>query len=133
MLINAEDGTEYLTPLWTVAQINAAGGNVASLPQNMAAVSAAQSKPSPSWDTCHDMNGNVQSRDGQSMDQFLAGPGLLMDMGRSSTALTNAYNIAENYFNAKKAAEEAKSANACLLYTSPSPRDVEESRMPSSA
>ena len=23
--------------------------------------------------------------------------------------------------------------NACLLYTSPSPRDVEESRMPSSA
>lgn len=112
MLINAEDGTEYLTPLWTVAQINAAGGNVASLPQNMAAVSAAQSKPSPSWDTCHDMNGNVQSRDGQSMDQFLAGPGLLMDMGRSSTALTNAYNIAENYFNAKKAAEEAKGANA---------------------
>ena len=25
------------------------------------------------------------------------------------------------------------SVNACLLYTSPSPRDVEESRMPSSA
>ena len=24
-------------------------------------------------------------------------------------------------------------ANGCLLYTSPSPRDVEESRMPSSA
>ena len=28
---------------------------------------------------------------------------------------------------------EAWSAEACLLYTSPSPRDVEESRMPSSA
>ena len=27
----------------------------------------------------------------------------------------------------------AKKATACLLYTSPSPRDVEESRMPSSA
>ena len=26
-----------------------------------------------------------------------------------------------------------KKANTCLLYTSPSPRDVEESRMPSSA
>ena len=26
-----------------------------------------------------------------------------------------------------------KHPNACLLYTSPSPRDVEESRMPSSA
>ena len=29
--------------------------------------------------------------------------------------------------------EEEKHPNACLLYTSPSPRDVEESRMPSSA
>ena len=28
---------------------------------------------------------------------------------------------------------EAGAAGACLLYTSPSPRDVEESRMPSSA
>ena len=28
---------------------------------------------------------------------------------------------------------EQRFANACLLYTSPSPRDVEESRMPSSA
>ena len=27
----------------------------------------------------------------------------------------------------------AKSITSCLLYTSPSPRDVEESRMPSSA
>ena len=33
-------------------------------------------------------------------------------------------------------AQKAKDAiiqNTCLLYTSPSPRDVEESRMPSSA
>ena len=29
--------------------------------------------------------------------------------------------------------EEDGSVNTCLLYTSPSPRDVEESRMPSSA
>ena len=28
---------------------------------------------------------------------------------------------------------EAESGDTCLLYTSPSPRDVEESRMPSSA
>ena len=27
----------------------------------------------------------------------------------------------------------ANAVNSCLLYTSPSPRDVEESRMPSSA
>ena len=29
--------------------------------------------------------------------------------------------------------EDEKAIRSCLLYTSPSPRDVEESRMPSSA
>ena len=33
----------------------------------------------------------------------------------------------------KPGKELPKEANGCLLYTSPSPRDVEESRMPSSA
>ena len=32
-----------------------------------------------------------------------------------------------------KAASEITGCNLCLLYTSPSPRDVEESRMPASA
>ena len=32
-----------------------------------------------------------------------------------------------------RAVQEEFSLTACLLYTSPSPRDVEESRMPSSA
>ena len=31
------------------------------------------------------------------------------------------------------AVEKAEEVSNCLLYTSPSPRDVEESRMPSSA
>ena len=31
------------------------------------------------------------------------------------------------------AAEDSSQHETCLLYTSPSPRDVEESRMPSSA
>ena len=34
---------------------------------------------------------------------------------------------------ADKAAAEAAAATSCLLYTSPSPRDAHESRMPSSA
>ena len=34
---------------------------------------------------------------------------------------------------AQAEAAQIKSARTCLLYTSPSPRDVEESRMPSSA
>ena len=33
----------------------------------------------------------------------------------------------------RRAKGRKKLTNACLLYTSPSPRDVEESRMPSSA
>ena len=39
--------------------------------------------------------------------------------------------IAENYTAIERCVMEC--AYACLLYTSPSPRDVEESRMPSSA
>ena len=38
----------------------------------------------------------------------------------------------KNKINPKKFAALAEQKN-CLLYTSPSPRDVEESRMPSSA
>ena len=33
----------------------------------------------------------------------------------------------------RKLKQKVNDANTCLLYTSPSPRDVEESRMPSSA
>ena len=40
----------------------------------------------------------------------------------------------EQLFMIRKIIEKSFSANdACLLYTSPSPRDVEEARMPSSA
>ena len=37
------------------------------------------------------------------------------------------------HVEAHKAHVEAHKGYVCLLYTSPSPRDVEESRMPSSA
>ena len=41
----------------------------------------------------------------------------------------------KEFIDAKTALAKAESAvkTGCLLYTSPSPRDVEESRMPSSA
>ena len=38
-----------------------------------------------------------------------------------------------NYHEDLKGSVEEALSKACLLYTSPSPRDVEESRMPSSA
>ena len=43
-------------------------------------------------------------------------------------------NILANDFPALRTfVETSKQCKGCLLYTSPSPRDVEESRMPSSA
>ena len=42
-------------------------------------------------------------------------------------------NVGERYLNLKLVEKEQVLGFACLLYTSPSPRDVEESRMPSSA
>ena len=41
--------------------------------------------------------------------------------------------IAANRRRLEQTPEEMERYNSCLLYTSPSPRDVEESRMPSSA
>ena len=50
--------------------------------------------------------------------------------------LTDTYRVAD-LIRARdaevRADERAKVRYVCLLYTSPSPRDVEESRMPSSA
>ena len=41
--------------------------------------------------------------------------------------------IADNILHSAHDAEECENDTCCLLYTSPSPRDTERSRMPSSA
>ena len=41
--------------------------------------------------------------------------------------------VAINTYHGRMYTEKNDGSAACLLYTSPSPRDVEESRMPSSA
>ena len=54
--------------------------------------------------------------------------------GDRSGAAATADKILDKPFDDVLALNEfTKSVNICLLYTSPSPRDVEESRMPSSA
>ena len=108
--VDCMEGTEYLFPLWTEAQIKAAGGVVSNLPQNFEQLVAAlpANKKTARWDICTDQYGNIQSRDGQSMDQLLAGPGLLMDMGMSGAALTDAYNKAEQLFQEKLQQELAE-------------------------
>ena len=107
MLVNA--GSEnYLCPIWTPAQISAAGGNVANLPKTFAAVASAQgANAAPSWDTFKS-GSNVYDKDGQAMDQLLAGPSLLISMGRSSTALTQARTAALAYRQEKIDSETAK-------------------------
>ena len=63
---------------------------------------------------------------------------LWSDKGSKSEVLANIYNKEKNIviWQRKLTRALVKSAEnilTCLLYTSPSPRDVEESRMPSSA
>ena len=47
--------------------------------------------------------------------------------------MVHAAFVRSPYAHAKINGIDTTAAKACLLYTSPSPRDVEESRMPSSA
>ncbi|RVT93814.1 hypothetical protein [Sphingomonas crocodyli] len=76
------DATPYLTPLWTREMIVAAGGEVARLPQDYAAMQAAFGS-SERWDMfVHE--GREQSRDGQAMDQLIAAPATLRYLLRQS-------------------------------------------------
>ena len=55
------------------------------------------------------------------------------EIKRLKFQMAEAEAAAEVAAEAAAAAAAAKKSKGCLLYTSPSPRDVEESRMPSSA
>lgn len=102
MLVNAV-GESYNTPIWTEAQMAAAGGNVAQLPKTYAEIAAAQTVKGPSWDTW-----SGGGRDGQAMDQLLAGPSLLLDMGRTDAALRTAETNALAFRQQKIDSETAK-------------------------
>lgn len=106
--INAIENTDYLTPYWTPAQITAAGGEVTQLPQTFAEIAAAQTVTAPGWDSFTSTGGTSVSRDGQSMDQLLGAPGLLIDMGVADDRLQEAADVAETRFQAKLTAEMAK-------------------------
>ena len=51
----------------------------------------------------------------------------------SGIAMVATYSMENNEFVATIAIPEPNTPNTCLLYTSPSPRDRQKSRMPSSA
>ncbi|WP_449471636.1 hypothetical protein [Sphingobium chungangianum] len=104
MLVNAIE-IDYNTPLWTEAQMSAVSGNVSQLPHTYAAIAAAQTVKATSWDTW-----SGGGRDGQAMDQILAGPSLLLDMGRTDPALVEAETNALAYRQSKITSETAKGA-----------------------
>ena len=60
------------------------------------------------------------------------GDGGLPQAGKRSTIVTKGF-ITVSLNNNMKDADDIEQLNACLLYTSPSPRDQRGSRMPSSA
>jgi len=75
---------------------------------------------------------------GESLEAGIALTGTeIKSIREGRVSLGDAYVRPENgelwLLNAHIARYEAGSYMSCLLYTSPSPRDVEESRMPSSA
>ena len=66
---------------------------------------------------------------------FTPNAGVLAGLGAGETLTeTLEYTVTSGELSASSTIEiTLEGANDCLLYTSPSPRDVEESRMPSSA
>ncbi|GFM27162.1 hypothetical protein [Novosphingobium sp. PY1] len=99
-------GSDYQARYWTAAEIVAANGNVSSLPQNFAAVVSAHGA-APSWDQWSE-GATTYSRDGQAMDQLLAAPALLKDMGLTGADLDQAVSTAESRFQAKLTSEAAR-------------------------
>lgn len=101
---------DYTVPLWTPAMIASAGGVAASLPQTYSAIVTAQgSNAAFSWDSWNN-NGTASLRDGQAMDQLLAAPSLILDMGRTDSALVQAETNALAYRQSKIDSETAKGA-----------------------
>ena len=57
----------------------------------------------------------------------------LNESGYKVIVITNQSGVARGYFTEETLAEIHEKMKGCLLYTSPSPRDLSTSRMPSSA
>jgi hypothetical protein len=109
--LNPSNGIPYVTMIWSQAQILAANGNVAALPQTYAALAAAAGQ-STDWDT-YVFEGQTLSRDGQAMDQLLAAPSMLRYMlNQTGSDINAAQTTATNRRNAKKASELAKGVDA---------------------
>ena len=65
--------------------------------------------------------------------EVTASMGHIRDLPKSQLGIDVEHDYAPQYINIKDKSKLIKELKACLLYTSPSPRDGATSRMPSSA
>ena len=86
------------------------------------------------WWECAAGEGAPRSAASEDADEVVAGQNLLLHLvrGRGGVGLHGQQGAQEGQQRAHDAQEE-RPACPCLLYTSPSPRDMYKSRMPSSA
>lgn len=104
------NGGPYELILWSNATIQAAGGNVGSLPQSYGAIAGQNSGTASTWDTTTP-DGTPNSRDGQAMDQLMAGPSILKNqLGRTGSDLDTAASTVAAWRTQKKTEEAARGA-----------------------
>ena len=103
---------DYVFTAWKGTAIAAANGAVASLPQNYAAAQT-QNGTVASWDIYVDSSGATQTRDGQAMDQLIAGPSILKtQLGLTGADIDSASTTATGWRNQKKTEQTALGVNA---------------------
>lgn len=104
-------GADYMVGLWSRDQIAAVGGRVDRLAQDYGDLHRHWGR-APRWDVFLD-NGAERLRDGQAMDQLIAGPSLLRYLlGQGGADLNEAQMVAQRRRDAKKADELSKGNRA---------------------
>ena len=103
---------DYVFAAWKGTAIAAAGGAVASLPQTYAAAQT-QNGTVASWDIYVGSDGSTQTKDGQAMDQLIAGPSILKtQLGLTGADIDSAAATAAGWRNQKKTEQTALGINA---------------------
>ena len=86
------------------------------------------------WDTLIAIDANIGASDNGLLIEFGGSGGTGIAIGvDSGTMRARAYNGARSWGNFRTSTSHLEVSISCLLYTSPSPRDRQKSRMPSSA
>jgi hypothetical protein len=113
-------GTNYSTAIWSSAMFDAAGGDLTTLPQNWAEVTAAFPPGGPDWHHSYGYGDGMDNpptstdpRNDDAQDFLLAGPSLLKyGLGLTGSDLDEAEAIAHGYREERRTEEQARGAGA---------------------